>query len=393
MTCRLSNCSVLTIPFVTQLAPSDVAAGARTPEGERGLRSPSPASWELEQEMIRLGQIMQVARESAQALMRYADRIPIPSSVAPYSRSRLSTRAHPSPSGLPSDSDWGRIEGDTLSDALRGGLAGASYMPGNLNYDGDTLERERLRLRERRRRLRDMADDVQRAASGVDRIISFMGREGRAETRQARPQRDLPENNPDQREDATNLSSTEGFGDAGSGLGLSSSGTRFTPPAFIVGVNSPRDPRTNPRIDTYDASYPSDAAGSSVSGHLGSGSSLSGSVSTSSRPTHPYLEPTGTSGSDSATGEFRPRALRFQQHRQRLERLAPIHSRNSSIRDASHPRSGFFRAGRVETEDRPFHQIFAAHRLANRDYIVRSPKPSLLPLLDVVTHVTRLFAV
>jgi hypothetical protein len=325
---------------------------------------------------------MQEARESTQALMRYADRIPIPSSARASSHSHLSTHAHSSPSGPPSGSDWGRIEGDALPDVSGGRLSSATYMIGGLHYDDDILERERRHLRERRR-IRDIADDVQRAASGVDRIIGFMGREGRAESREARPQRIFPQNNSDQRNSEIDLLPNEGFSHTRGGPGLPNNDTRSTPSAFIISANAPREPRLIPRMDTYDASYPSDAAGSSVSGHLGSGSSLSGSVSTSSRPNRPYLEPTGTSGSDSAMSELHARALRFQQHRYRL---APIHPRTGSTRDASHPnstsRSGFFRAGRVETgEDRPFHQIFAAHRLANRDYIVSSPKLSLLPYL------------
>lgn len=327
-------------------------------------------SWALEQEINRLRQIMQEARESAHALMRYADRIPISASPRASSRPRLSTRAQYSPNEHPSNTNWEGRQEDAFSDPRMGRPSGVGHMTGDPDYAGDITERQRARLTERRR-IRDLADDVQRAASGVDRIIGFMGREGRAELRETRPLR-APQNN-SERSGATNTLPTEGFSGA---RGLSNSAA--LPPAFIVGAHPLREPRYDSRAEAFDVSYPSDAAGLSMSGHLSSGSSFSGSLSTSSRPSRSqYLEPTGTSSSDNSQSEVHSRALRFQQYHRR--RLAPVQLRTGFTRDNSHPgpppRSGFFRAGRVENvEDRPFHQIFAAHRHANRDYIVGSQK-------------------
>lgn len=366
---------VFIIPFVAQVTSLGIPTGTRTPEAQRASQSSLPNSWELEQEMIRLQQIMQEATESAQALMRYADRIAgSASSRASSFHSRLPTRAQYTRRNYPSSPSWEGMQEDTPSDARRERLAGGGLVLEDLDQDSDVAERQRARLRERRR-IRDLANDVQRAASGVERIIGFMGREGRAESQEARPQRTLPRNDSDRRSGVTVLP-TPG---ARSASGVSNSPAFFSP--FITGVQPSRGPR---HMDVHEVSYPPNVAGSGASAPP---DPFSGSLNTSQSSRPQYSEPTGTSGSDSTLGMHAP-AVRLQLR----QRVAPIHPRTGSTRDSPHPgtasRSGFYRAGRVENgEDRPFHQIFAAHRLANRDYIVGGPKLSV----DMVPRLNRLF--
>lgn len=311
--------------------------------GREGVpASPSPTPAELEREINRLQFIMQDARESATRLLRYADRIAngassnqTPTTALPSHRSQTTQRQ--SARTRPSNSD-----DEVWADS-----------PHPLHTQSDP---ERLAELLRERRIRDIAANVDIAASGVDRIMGFMGREGQAALREARNQRTATEhaNRPvppipmiptsEERRQQTRI---ENMRRAGWNPGSSSTASRITTRVS----DSPSLYGSGTRMF-----YPED---------------LEEPEDEDSLPT--FLGPTERQRPRSPPG---PEDFERAQDRARHLR---IRSRLTGYLDTNAPappqtyaaRQHAIRSGRMDTpEDRPFHQTLAAHRRAQRDYMV-----------------------